>query len=152
MTAKSMHRLLGDIDLLSGVPDTVLSDLASVGTTFTTPPGGTAIVQGSISAGLQVVLEGSALVEVNGVRRAAVGPGQYFGEISVIDGKGRSATLIAGDDGLKTFAISPVNFSKLIDKHPALARSLLIALCARIRSLESAAESTRERTSAPNAR
>jgi CRP/FNR family transcriptional regulator, cyclic AMP receptor protein len=151
MTAKSMHRLLGDIDLFSGVPDSVLSDLASVGTTFTTPPGGTAVVQGSISAGLQVVLEGSALVEVNGVRRSEVGPGQYFGEISVIDGQGRSATLIAGEDGLETFAISPANFSQLIDKHPALARSLLAALCARIRSLESAAESTTDKATAPNA-
>jgi CRP/FNR family cyclic AMP-dependent transcriptional regulator len=54
----------------------------------------------------------------------------------VIDGAGRSATLTAGDQGLKTFAVSPVNFSSLIDKHPALARSLLKALCARIRSLE----------------
>ncbi len=136
MTHRSLPKILADIDLFSGVPDSVLSDLVNVGTTFTTPAEGKAVTQGSSSAGLQVVLEGSADVEVNGVRRPAVGPGQYFGEISVIDGGGRSATLIAGDEGLKTFAISPINFSGLIDKHPELARSLLKALCARVRTLE----------------
>ena len=51
-------------------------------------------------------------------------------------GQGRSATIKAGEEGLKTFAISPLNFSELIDKHPSLAKALLKALCARIRSLE----------------
>jgi CRP-like cAMP-binding protein len=136
MTYQTLRQLLAGIDLFSAVPEDVLSDLVAAGATFTTPPGGVAVLQGSTSAGLQVVIEGSADVEVNGVRRPSVGPGEYFGEISVIDGAGRSATLTAGDQGLKTFAISPVNFSSLIDKHPPLARSLLKALCARIRSLE----------------
>jgi CRP/FNR family transcriptional regulator, cyclic AMP receptor protein len=136
MTYQTLRQLLAGIDLFSAVPEDMLSDLVAAGATFTTPPGAVAVLQGSTSAGLQVVIDGSADVEVNGVRRPSVGPGQYFGEISVIDGLGRSATLTAGDQGLKTFAVSPVNFSSLIDKHPALARSLLKALCARIRSLE----------------
>jgi CRP/FNR family transcriptional regulator, cyclic AMP receptor protein len=136
MAYQTLRQVLAGIDMFSTVPEEVLSDLVSAGATFTTPPGGVVVLQGSPSAGLQVVLDGSAEVEVNGVRRPPVGPGQYFGEISVIDGAGRSATLTAGDQGLKTFAVSPVNFSSLLDKHPALARSLLMALCARIRSLE----------------
>lgn len=137
MSYQTLPKLLAGIDLFSGVSDDVISDPVSAGTTFTTPPGGTAVAQDSSSAGLQVVIEGTAEVEVNGVRRPAMGPGQYFGEISVIDGAGRSATVTAGADGLKTFAVSPMNFNSLIDKHPALARSLLKVLCARIRSLES---------------
>lgn len=136
MNIQTLPKMLADIDLFHGVADSVLSDLVNVGATFTTRPGGTAVTQGSASAGLQVVLEGNAEVEVNGVRRPSMGPGDYFGEISVIDGTGRSATLTAGDHGLTTFAISPANFSGLIDKHPQLARVLLKALCARIRSLE----------------
>ena len=42
----------------------VIADLIRAGTTFTTPPGGVAVKQGSTSAGLQVVLEGSANVDV----------------------------------------------------------------------------------------
>ena len=136
MAYETLPQMLSKIDLLSEVPDSVISDLVAVGTTFQTPPGGTAVTQGSSSAGLQVVLEGEALVEVSGTPRPSMGPGSYFGEISVIDGQGRSATIKAGSEGLKTFAISPLNFSELIDKHPALSKALLKALCARIRSLE----------------
>lgn len=82
------------------------------------------------------MIEGSAEIEVNGERRAEVGPGSYFGEISVLDGKGRSASVLAGSEGLKTFAISPANLSGLIDKYPSLAKSLMAVLCARIRSLD----------------
>ena len=67
---------------------------------------------------------------------ADFGPGDVRYPFLVIDGQGRSATIKAGDEGLKTFAISPLNFSELIDKHPSLAKALLKALCARIRSLE----------------
>jgi CRP/FNR family transcriptional regulator, cyclic AMP receptor protein len=137
MTYRTLPKILAEIDLFAGVPESVLSELVAVGTTHTIPPGGKVVTQGSSDAGLQVVLEGTANVEVSGVRREAViGPGEYFGEISVIDGRGRSATLTAGNEGLKTFTVSPLNFSPLIDKHPALARSLLKALCARIRALE----------------
>ena len=136
MTSQTLTTMLADIDLFSGVAESVLSDLVGVGATFTTPPGAPVMTQGTASAGLRVVLEGSVEVEVNGLRRPAMGPGDYFGEISVIDGAGGSATLTAGEQGLKTFAISPVNFSELIDKHPGLARSLLKALCARIRLIE----------------
>jgi CRP/FNR family transcriptional regulator, cyclic AMP receptor protein len=136
MPYQTLPKMLSQIDLFANLPESVIEDLISVGVTFETSPGGTLVAQGSPSAGLQVVVEGSAEIEVNGVRRPAVGPGGYFGEISVIDGRGRSATVLAGEGGLKTFAVSPMNFSGLIDKYPELARSLLTALCARIRSLE----------------
>ncbi len=136
MAYETLPQMLSKVSLLSDVPPKVIADLIAVGSTFTTPPGGEAVTQGSSSAGLQVVLEGTALVEVSGSSRPSMGPGSYFGEISVIDGQGRSATIKAGEEGLKTFAISPLNFSELIDKHPSLAKALLKALCARIRSLE----------------
>jgi CRP-like cAMP-binding protein len=69
-------------------------------------------------------------------RGDALGPGDYFGEISVIDGLGRSATLTAGEEGLETFTISPLNFWPLVDRHPTMAHTLLRALSARIRELD----------------
>ena len=136
MTYQTLPRMLASIDLFSGTSENVLDELVGAGATIETPPGRTVATQGSSDAGLQVVLEGRADVEVNGAQRPAILPGGYFGEISLIDGGGRSATLTAGKDGLKTFAISQLNFSPLIDKHPELARSLLKALCARIRAVE----------------
>src|SRR5689334_12367143 len=128
MAYQPLTSVLAGTDLFSGLPDGVLSEIVAAGTTHSSPPGGVVVTQGSSDAGLQVVLEGSATVDVSGTPRGEIRPGQYFGEISVIDGHGRSATLTAGPDGLKTFAISALNFSPLIDKHPALARALLKVL------------------------
>lgn len=138
MAPQSLTRVLGQLDLFAGVPDDVLSDLVAAGSTRTTPAGGVVATQGSSDAGLSVVLEGSVDVEVNGESRPPIGEGGYFGEISLIDGHGRSANVTAGADGVKTFAISQLNFSPLIDKHSSLARALLKALCGRIRALEAA--------------
>ena len=136
MTYQTLPQILARIDLFSGVPQHVLRDLVESGATFSTPPGGTVVNQDSPDAGLRVILEGTAEVDVGGAERPTIGAGGYFGEISVIDGAGRSATVTAGQEGLKTFTISPVVFSRLLDEHHELARSVLKALCARIRSLE----------------
>jgi CRP-like cAMP-binding protein len=135
MAYQSLNGVLADTDLFSGLPDDVLREVVAAGSTLTFSPGSTVVTQGSPDAGLQVVLEGAAEVDVNGVKRSGIESGGYFGEISLIDGGPRSATLTAGPDGLKTFAISALNFSPLIDKHPALARALLRVLCARVREL-----------------
>ncbi|WP_270888563.1 cyclic nucleotide-binding domain-containing protein [Pedococcus sp. 5OH_020] len=137
MAQRTLSDVLADIDLFSGLPETLISDLIQAGATIHTPGGHRAVCQGSDDAGLQVILRGSATVTVNGVERGPeLGQGDYFGEISVIDGLGRSATLTAGEQGLDTFTISPLNFWSLVDRHPSMAHSLLRALCARIRTLD----------------
>ncbi len=92
--------------------------------------------EGGSGAGFHLILAGKAQVEVGGVARRELGPGDYFGEISLVDGKPRSATVRAGDDGLRTFAIPVWEFRALLDEHPELTRALLDNLCARIRSVE----------------
>jgi CRP-like cAMP-binding protein len=133
---KQLTNALADVDLFSGLPDAVLRDIVEAGTVITTSPGKPIVTQGASDAGLQVILEGSASISVNGSDRGEIGPGSYFGEISVIDGKGRSASITASDEGLKTFAISALSLSPLIDKHPSLSRALLKALAARVRELD----------------
>ena len=140
MAHRTLPELVADIDLFSGVPEGVISDLVQAGSTIHTPAGHTAVLQGSHDSGLQIVIKGNAIVEINGVRTGAVvGPGEYFGEISVIDEQPRSATLTAGEDGLDTFTISPLSFWPLVDRHPSMAHALLRALCARIRALDASA-------------
>jgi CRP/FNR family transcriptional regulator, cyclic AMP receptor protein len=84
------------------------------------------------------VLEGSARIVVHGVDHAVLGPGTYFGELSLIDGQPRSADVIAEPAGLLTFAISKWTFETLIEDHPEVAVPMLRVLCARLRAQEAA--------------
>lgn len=132
----AVRKFLSEIDLFAGLPDDVLSDLAGKGTSMTTAPGKEVVHEGAADAGLRVILEGSAEVTVHGVKRGTMGPGQYFGEISLIDGQPRSATLTAGPTGITTYALSPLALEPLLKTRPEVAIVLLNALCARIRLLE----------------
>jgi CRP-like cAMP-binding protein len=129
------RKALKEIDLFAGLPEDALDDLVQRGTTFTMDPGERVVSEGAADVGLRVVLDGTAEVTVNGEPRPPLGPGDYFGEISLIDGAPRSATVVSGPEGLTTFALSALAFSPMIDR-PQVARVLLKALCARIRSIE----------------
>jgi len=66
MSHESLPQFLAKIDLFEGLSKDTLSDLIERGTTLKVPAGSRVIEQGAHDAGLQVVLEGSAAVEVNG--------------------------------------------------------------------------------------
>jgi CRP-like cAMP-binding protein len=129
------RKALAEIDLFAALPDSMLEDLVQRGTTRTVGAGEVLVTQGTPDAGLQVVLEGSAEVTVNGRARPPLGPGEYFGEISMIDGAPRSATVVAGPNGLTTFMLSSLAFAPMATK-PDVAQVLMKALCTRIRALE----------------
>jgi CRP-like cAMP-binding protein len=129
------------VELLSDLPEKAVDELVQRGAGFSFKAGRVIVEQGSKDSGLQLVLEGSASVHVNDVPRGTVSEGDYFGEMSLIDGAPRSATVVAGPDGTKTFTVSPLVFSELLDEYPGIARSLLGTLTARVRSLEASLES-----------
>ena len=62
-------------------------------------------------------------------------PGSYFGEISLIDGGPRSATVTAKTD-LKTVSLTSWDFNALLDQFPELARELLDPALRRLRGVE----------------
>jgi len=82
-----------------------------------------------------VIGEGTASVTVHGQERATLGPGQYFGEIALIDGGVRTATVSAETD-LTAYTITLWEFRPLVDQNSAIAWKLLEALARRIRDVE----------------
>ena len=85
---------------------------------------------------MHVVLDGTARVDVHGQTHAVLEPGAYFGEISLIDGRPRSADVVAGEGGLRTLALSKWTFEDLLEKHPEIAVPMLRVLAARLRADE----------------
>jgi CRP/FNR family transcriptional regulator, cyclic AMP receptor protein len=84
-----------------------------------------------------LILDGTAEVRKHGERVAAIGPGAYFGELSLIDGKPRSADVVAGQGGMTTFALPEYAFTTLLDKHPEMALPMLRVLASRLRAADS---------------
>jgi CRP/FNR family cyclic AMP-dependent transcriptional regulator len=85
------------------------------------------------------VLAGGATVLLDGAQHGTLGPGDYFGELSLIDGEPRSADIVASADGLTTFAMSKWQFEELLEEHPRIAVPMLHVLTARLRAAEQGA-------------
>jgi CRP-like cAMP-binding protein len=87
-----------------------------------------------------VIVDGSAHAEVSPQRQNRIGPGAFFGEMSLLDGEPRSATVIA-DTGMRLLVISRRDFVTLLREVPSLTQQMLVALCQRVRAAESALHS-----------
>lgn len=80
-----------------------------------------------------VIIDGVASVLVHGERVATLGSGDHFGEMSLLDGGPRTASVVA-ETPMKIAVVARSNFSALLEQVPSVARSVLVALARRIRS------------------
>jgi len=129
---------LGRVDLFSGMSKRALRRVVESGREVTHAPGREVAAEGLGGHAFHLILEGVAHVQVGSESRSDLGPGDYFGEISVIDNKPRSATVTAGPDGLRIFAIPSLGFRTALEKEPEMALALMVNLCSRIRRIEAA--------------
>jgi CRP-like cAMP-binding protein len=134
--------MLGSVDLFKEVPRKVLKRIAGAGRVVEFDPGFEVTTDGKSGVAFHLIMDGSAQVSVGGQPRGTLGPRDGFGEISLLDGLPRSATVRAGDGGMKTFALTSWEFLPILDENPSIARGLLKVLCARIRSIDAAAQPT----------
>jgi CRP/FNR family transcriptional regulator, cyclic AMP receptor protein len=139
MEGTQLEALLSQIDLFHDMSVKALRRLVGSGREVLHQDGHRVIGEGSdLAVAFHVVLEGQAIVTSVGMPRRTMGPGDHFGEISLIDGQPRSATVVA-QGPLRTFAIPRDAFQLLLDDHPEVARGLLLVLCRRLRQIEASA-------------
>jgi CRP/FNR family cyclic AMP-dependent transcriptional regulator len=84
-----------------------------------------------------VIVDGKARVEVGGKKIAELGPGDFIGELSLIDGKPRTATVIA-QTPMTLMVVRRRDFKFLRDSVPGLQEKLLLTLCERLRQADQA--------------
>lgn len=135
----TLRAFLEQVDLFSDLPDDVLDKIIERGSEERVPAGHVLVTQGSPGAGFHLILDGSAVVSINDKEVATLEPGDYFGEMSLIDKAPHSATVVSGPDGARTFQISPIMFGELVDSSTHCDRVLLKILTRRVRRLEEAA-------------
>ena len=127
--------LLRRVPLFNGLDD---KHLKRLGESFTDRPftaGQELVTEGSGGVGFFIIETGQARVSVEGAPRAELGPGDYFGEIALIDGGPRTATVTAVTDG-KMHGMTSWQFRPLVEDNASIAWPLLEAMARRTRELE----------------
>ena len=83
------------------------------------------------------IIDGAARVEVPPQSHRRVGPGEFFGEMSLLDGGPRSATVVA-DTPVRLLVVHRRDFWKLLKEAPGLTEQILVTLSQRVRRAEKA--------------
>ena len=96
--------------------------------------------EGATGTSFFVVADGNATVTVGGETRGTLSPGDYFGEIALVDEGVRSASIVAATD-LRCYFLAPWEFRPLVEEHPQLAWALLRNLARRLREAQAATPS-----------
>jgi CRP/FNR family cyclic AMP-dependent transcriptional regulator len=130
---KSLTELLGSVGLFEGLSKRELSQIEAAGKEVKFSAGRTIVTEGENGVGFHLILDGKAKVSVGGRKRSAMGPGQWFGELSLIDRGPRTATVTA-ETPVRTFSLLSWEFLPLLDKNPKIARKVMVEMCAWIRA------------------
>jgi CRP-like cAMP-binding protein len=94
--------------------------------------GGNVTTEGQSGVGFFVIEDGSATVSVGGEQRRTLSPGDYFGELALIDDQPRSATIVADTD-LKCWGLTSWEFRPLVESNAPIAWAMLQTLAKRLR-------------------
>jgi CRP-like cAMP-binding protein len=99
-------------------------------------PAGTVITQiGDAGDKFFIIIDGMAAVRTPVGSGSQLQPGDCFGEMSLVDGEPRSATIVATTD-LRMLVVDRSHFWRLLDETPELMRRILTMLSRRVRRLE----------------
>jgi CRP-like cAMP-binding protein len=82
-----------------------------------------------------LIIDGRVWVEVSSEKRVLLHPGEFFGEMSILDGGPRSATIVA-DTPVRLLVITRRHFSMLLKDVPGLTQTVLATLSKRVREAE----------------
>jgi CRP/FNR family transcriptional regulator len=125
--ANASAETLKRVPLFAGLDDRELGQIASSMRERRFKAGDVMTQEGSGGVGFFVVEEGEADVSVGGDAKGSIGPGDYFGEIALINESPRTATLTARTD-MVCYGMTPWDFRPLVESNSAIAWKLLTAM------------------------
>ncbi len=126
---------LRDVPLFSDLSKRDLKRLADSMKEHSFAAGMEVVAEGKSGVGFFVILDGTARVSLGGEERVVLSPGDYFGEMALIDGDDRSASVHAESD-LRCASMTTWNFRPFVKDHPDVAWALLTALVKRVRDAQ----------------
>jgi CRP-like cAMP-binding protein len=129
--------LLKKVPMFSNLSQRHLREVSKHADQLSVKTGNVLAEQGKIGWEFIFIVEGKARVEKDGKVIRQLSGGDFLGEISLIDGEPRTATVTAETDMI-LLVVNKTSFDHLLAKVPGLQRKILIALCKYLRSAEKA--------------
>ena len=133
------HRidLLAAAPLLTGVDAAGLASVAERVVEVEFEPGQVIARQGDVGTGFFIVASGSVRVIRDGDTIATLGPGEFFGELAVLDGQPRSAQVVAAEPTV-VLGLASWDFEAVVRERPEIALAVMRGLAVRLRGLTEA--------------
>lgn len=131
----TIEKHLENIELFGELTNKERKAVSRLMTTVIAKPGKDLMVEGTAGREFLIIVGGEATVRRSGRIVARVGAGDFLGELAVIAGMPRTATVTA-DTEMEISVLNRREFSALLDEQPKLARKILIGAVKRLHELE----------------
>ncbi|HET7353179.1 MAG TPA: cyclic nucleotide-binding domain-containing protein [Gaiellaceae bacterium] len=119
------------VPLFEELDEPELQSIADLMNEANVPPGAIVTAEGGPGDGFFVIESGEAEVTIEGIPRAVMTAGDYFGEIALLLGSSRTATVTASTN-LRCYALTPWDFRTLVEGSPAIAWKVMQSMAARL--------------------
>lgn len=129
---------LGNVPLFQGLSKRDLQRVAKVSEEVQVDAGRVLVDQGRTGHEFFLILDGQASVRKNSRKTAELGPGQYFGEMALLDRGPRSASVVA-ETPMTLLILGQREFSGVLDEVPSMAHKMLATMAGRLRDADSKA-------------
>src|SRR6266508_1408983 len=137
-TGRPEVELIGRVPLFDGLSRAHLGRVAALTEETTYNAGRVVVEKDTPGRAFYVIVDGTAKVVkgkiVTARREAELGPGDFFGELALLDGELRAATVIA-TTRLTTVRLEPIAFRRLLSEEPELSLKLLEGMARRTRRI-----------------
>lgn len=101
-------------------------------------PGAVLFGEGAAGAEMYYVLEGAIALTKGGRSLKTMGPGDFFGEMSMLLATARTAAAAAGPDGARLVTITQDNFDTILRENPGIVQGILKEMAARLKATSAA--------------
>lgn len=125
--------LLRRIDLFEELSEKDLESIAKSFKESDFTAGETIATEGQRGVGFFVIAEGNVAYSVGGDEKGTGGPGDYFGEVALIDDGPRTATVTATTD-VKAYGLTSWAFRPIVEENASIAWELLKGMAKRLRA------------------
>jgi CRP-like cAMP-binding protein len=132
------NEYLARIPMFQACSQRELATIARAATVIDIDEGKRLTVEGAIGKEFFLILEGKAEVTRKGRHLATLGPGEFFGELALLDNARRDATVTA-ETPMELLVVNQREFNTLLESSPALTRKLLVGMARRLHDIDSSA-------------